>query len=415
MALPANSFQNVVTYQESGLAFFQNLNCFVGTANTRFKDFDRMIANLGDTVSFDLPPRFTTRNSLVVAFQPVNQRVQTLTVNKQISSSFAFSAQQFIFNAREYMEKFGKGAIIEIAADIESDIATLCVTNTFRFYGDGVIPINSYGQLAQALAFFRNFSSVLWDTKGYLEDMSVAAIVNSGLNQFALERNDRAAFSWEVGEFSKCEWYQSNLLPVHIAGSEGQFATTLTVVSTTLDADGAVIAITFSGTHAAADANSIKQYDKLYFLDGVAGFNNMRYLTFVGHKVSANPVQFRATADAASTGGSQVTVNIYPPLQAAPTNAQNLNQQIQAGMQVKVLPSHRAGLICSGDPLFVAMPQLPEEIPFPTGNQFDPDTGVSIRQYYGSRFGENQRGMVYDAIWGKTLVDENSMMIAFPL
>jgi len=104
----------------------------------------------------------------------------------------------------------------------------------------------------------------------------------------------------------------------------------------------AVTAITFSGTSAASDPDSIKQYDKLGFLDGVSGFQNMRYLTWFGYKPSANPVQVQITADAASTGGSQVTVSISPALQVNATQDRNINQAIMPGMQAKVLPTHRA-------------------------------------------------------------------------
>lgn len=83
-------------------------------------------------------------------------------------------------------------------------------------------------------------------------------------------------------------------------------------------------------------------------------------------------------------------------------------------MQVSVLPNHRAGLIYSGDALYVGMPRLPEEVPFPTANQVDEDTGVSMRQYFGSLFGQNERGMIHDVIWGKTLVPEYSMAVIFP-
>jgi hypothetical protein len=60
MAVPNNILQQVQTYQLSNLAYLQNLNCFVATANTKFKNFEKLTANLGDTVTFDLPPRFTT-------------------------------------------------------------------------------------------------------------------------------------------------------------------------------------------------------------------------------------------------------------------------------------------------------------------------------------------------------------------
>ena len=51
---PNNILQTVQTYQRSSLGLLLNLCCFVSTANTRFKDFDKIQANLGSTVTFDL-------------------------------------------------------------------------------------------------------------------------------------------------------------------------------------------------------------------------------------------------------------------------------------------------------------------------------------------------------------------------
>lgn len=414
--MPTNILQTVITYNESNLAYLLNSFCFISQSNKKFQRFnDDIPKQLGDTVSFDLPPRFTTTNSLVVSFQAAEQRVQNLTVNMQASVAYEFTAQQFIFNVRDYMDKFGMSAVKEIGTKVESDIAVLAETNTFRFFGDGKSPINTYLQLAQALAFFRNFGAAKDNTKGFLSDLTFPGIINSGLNQFTLDRGNREANSWEIGRFSNCDWYQSNLLKTHAAGTEGNAGSVLTVVSTVLDANGAVISITFSGTAAASDANSIKAYDKFQFSDGVVAQPNLRFLTFIGHQVSQSPVQFRAIADAASTAGSQVTVNIFPPLQAPAGNKQNINNAIVAGMQVTVLPNHRCGLIMSGDPLFLAMPKLPEEVPYPTSSMTDEDSGASLRQYYGSLFGQNQRGMVHDIIWGKTLVDEYAMMVALPV
>ena len=91
MAVPNNILQQVQTYQLSNLAYLQNLNCFVSTANTKFKNFVKMTANLGDKVTFDLPPRFTTAQSLVATFQSADQRVQNLTVDQAINISYAFT------------------------------------------------------------------------------------------------------------------------------------------------------------------------------------------------------------------------------------------------------------------------------------------------------------------------------------
>jgi hypothetical protein len=412
MAVPNNILQQVQTYQLSNLAYLQNLNCFVATANTKFKNFEKLTANLGDTVTFDLPPRFTTAASLVATFQSADQRVENLTVDKAINVSYAFTAQQFIFNVEDYMEQFGKAAVMEMSAEIEADIATVCVEAPYRFYGDGVTPINSYGQLAAALAMYRNYGAAKDNTKFYISDIAQSAIVNTGLNQFATDRNNKSANSWDVGDFDRAAFYVSNLLPVHTAGTIGEDGTVLTVVSVVKDANDAVTQIVFSG--AGTDSDAVKAFDKFQFSDGVSGQPNLRYLTFIGHKVSSNPVQFRALNNAASSGGN-VTVDVYPALKASAGNTRNLNFEIAAGMQVTALPSHRAGMITAGNPLFLGMPMLPEEVPFPTGNEVDPDTGVSLRMYYGSLFGQNQRGMIHDAIWGKKCVPEYAMSVIFPL
>jgi len=74
---PTNILQQVQTYQRSSLALLQNLCCHISTANTKFKDFDKIQANLGSVVTFDLPPRATTVAGLVASFQPAVQRVQS--------------------------------------------------------------------------------------------------------------------------------------------------------------------------------------------------------------------------------------------------------------------------------------------------------------------------------------------------
>lgn len=414
MPAPINILKQVETYQKSGLAYLQNLNCFVSTANTKFDGFENYIGNLGESVTFQKPTRFTSADSLVASFQTVEMRSETLTVDQAKNVSYEFTAQQYIFTAEEFMDEFGKGAIEELSAAVEGNVARNCVTGPYRFYGDGVTQITTHGQLASALSFFRTFGAAKNDTKGYLSDIAVPAIIDSGLQQFAQTRNNEEAMSWELGPFSKCDWYQSNLLPTHIAGSEGQAGSILTVVSTTQNADGGVTSITFSGTAGANDPDSIKAYDKFQFRDNVAGKPNMRFRTFIGHFPSSSPLQFKAISDAGSDGANQVTVFIDPPLQVAQGRNQNINAPITAGLQVTVLPSHRAGMITAGNPLFLAMPRLPDEDPFQTANMADPDTGVSIRMYRGSLFGQNQRGNVHDCIWGSKLVPEYSMCVIFP-
>jgi P22 coat protein - gene protein 5. len=439
MTLPTNILKQVITYNDGGLAYLQNLNCFVSTFNTKFLNFQNIEGNLGDTVQFDLPPRSIAVTGLVASFQPAEQRYATLACTQAANASMAFTAQQFVFNVKDYMEKFGKSRVEELSAQIESNVAlnnvskvpVMTVNNQgqsvptgafytdsgpYRFYGDGVTPINSFGQLAQMLAMYRNYGAPNGAPNVYLDDLAVPSIVNSGLGQFVPARNDVIANSWDLGTYkgSNARFYQSNLLPTHTAGSVGDEAKTLTVVSTNDPTGANITEITFSGA-SASDSDALKMGDLLQFQDGVSGQPNLRYLTFTGHKVSGNPVQIRALSNDASTGGGQITVEVYPPLSSVPGPNQNLNHNIVAGMQAKALPSHRAGVIIGGNAGFLAMPRLPDESPYATGTKTDKDTGVSLRTYYGSLFGQNTRGIINDAIWNSMIVPEYSMRIIFPM
>lgn len=422
-----NILQQVATYNEVNLALLQNLCCVLSLCNTKFKNFDKSEpANLGATINFDRRPRFRTTNSLVITKESAQQRVLSLTVDQQASTAFDFTASQFLYNIHAdfgsadvnsiqmgYLKKFGESAVAEIGSQIESNISEVFKTQTYRFFGDGTTDISTYLQLANAVARFKNFGSAPNNIVGILPDTTYPKVVNNGLGQFALDRNNEEAMTWMVGEFAGCTWYKSNLLPTHTAGAVGQAGSTLTVVSTTKNSEGQITSITFSGAGTSV-SDAILQDDRFEFQDGVSGQPNIRFVTFIGHKRSANPVQFRATANAGSNGSGQVTVTCDPPLDPTASQNQNITTDIVAGMQAKVMPNHASGVIMSGDPLFMAMPKLPSMDPYKSAETMDPETGVSLRQYYGATYGQNEYGMVIDAIWGKRLESDYAMAFIVP-
>ena len=440
MTVPVNILQNVQTYQKAELAWL--LNSFVGISlsNKKFKDFNSLTANLGDTVTFDRGPRYKGYAGLVVTEQQSQQLVQSLVCSQAYNVTAAFTDQQFIFNVRDYMDRFGMAAMKELGSSVEADILRNFISGVvindpqnasfqspqvnsgpFRFYGDGVTPINSYTQLAQSVANFQDFGAATHKMCGILPVTSIPAIIGTGLNQFAVNRNNETAMSWELGKFSGTDWCESNLLPTHVSGTIGNSATpnnVMTVVSTNDPTGVNVTSITFTEPTSGTDTNAIKAGDLFRFNDGVSGKPNMRFLTYIGHQVTQQPVQFRAIADAATSGGT-VTVQIQTTngvgLVWAQNANQNLNNTIQAGMTVTAMPSHKAGILMSGDQFYLAMPRLPDESPFMTVNTVDPDSGASIRHYWGSQLGMNNRLYARDVIWGSCLVSENCLRYLFPL
>lgn len=437
MSAPDNILQKVQTFQKAELAVMLNQCVAINLSNKQFKDFNSLTANLGDSVTFDLTPRSSTANGLVInAFGVSAQRPQTLVCSQAANTSSAYTDGQFIFNVRDYMDRFGTSRIMELATQIESDILTNIVSSVvvnnpddprfgqiidpasgpYRFYGDGVTPINSYLQLAQMVANFEDYGAAKGNMCCILPTVSYPSIIANGLGQFVLRRNEETAKTWMLGEFSDCDWYKSNLLPLHVSGTVGNATAPnnqLTLISTNDPTGNNITQLTLSGA-TANDPNAVKIGDLFVFVDGVANQPNMRYLTFIGHKPSNQPVQIRVTNNAAADGSGNVTLNIFPALQSAPGNNQNLNNALAAGMKIQGTPNHRAGVLMSGRPLYMAMPRLPDLRPYDSSVVSDSETGVSLRHYWGSQFGLNTRAYVYDQIWGSTMVAENTMRVLLP-
>ncbi len=440
MGFPTNTGLAVTTFQKSGLATLLNSCAVISTFNKKFLNFQNMTANLGSSVDLELPPRVTVNNSLVWVPQGVALRPATLTVNQSCNFAYPMTAQDLIFTfdkaGESYLPSFAKAGIAEIAATVEADVSRNFISgvingninspsygqpNTlsgpYRFYGDGRTPINSYQQLAQIEADMVDFGvpkSAMF--KHYLPVAKVPAIIGSGLNQFAPRRNDMIADSWMIGEFGTppVHYYQSNLLPIHYSGTTGNLQQTLTLISVNDPTGANVTQLTFSGA-SGTDANAVKAGDLFEFQDGVSGQTNIRFRTFTGHQPSEQPVQFRATANAASDGSGHVTITVTPVLCWVASNIQNLTVPLNPGMQVLGLPDHRAGCMIAGDAGFLAMPRLPSQEPFISATDYDEETGASIRCTHGALLGQNATLFGYDILWDSLVIQEYSIRTIWPL
>jgi hypothetical protein len=455
MTIPNNILIQVQTYQKAMLGYLDNLNVFVGElTNKKFKNFPGIQYNLGSSVTFDLPPFFTTTQGLVAVFQPAAQRLATLTCDQAANTSYAFTAQNKIFNVDKdtdnYMKEFGMSAVETLGAQIESNVAlnvasaapVMTINNQgqsvptgalhtesgpVRFFGNASAPINSYQQLQQMIENFKEIGSTK-DWQVVLPNTIIPAIIGSGLNQFAPNRNNEIANSWELGEFGspKVKYYVSNLLPTHISGFVGDAVApnnVFTVVSTNDPTGLNITQITATEPTGSTAAAAVRAGDLFQFNDGVAGQPNLRTLTSIGNYLTSQPVQFRAIADAASVAGT-VVINLVAGQNAQQGNGiqsqlvngtANSSQNILAGMKFTPLPSRKCGLMLNGKGFYLALPQLPDQSPFATGNEVDPETGASIRMTTGAAFGANQYGTVLDGTWGSLCLPSYSQQIAFPM
>lgn len=440
---PVNILQNVQLYIKSELAWLDNEYWGIANANKSLEEFNEKPGNLGDVITFDCTPRYISYDGLVITEQPSVQRLQSLICSQAKNISAAYTDEQFIFNVEQYMDRFGIAAAEEIGAGVEVDILKNIVSGVvgnnpnspefqqpqinsgpFRFFGDGVTPINSYQQLAQAWANFTAYGASKHMKRGVIPVDLVPPIVGTGANQFAPNRNNEILKNWELGSYAglNVEWSVSNLLPIHISGFVQNAAApnnVWTVVSTNDPTGTNVTQITATEPTSSTAANAVLAGDLFVFTDGVSGQPNMRFLTFIGHTPTRLPVQFRAIANAATVSGTAIiniqTINNSIGLVYAQNQNQNTNNVIAAGMQFTGPPSHQAGWMDAGNSFYLAMPKLPNQSPFETVYYKDKESGASLRHYWGVQFGKDNRSYVRDVTWGSTVISEDSMRLIFPM
>lgn len=431
MAAPQNNLVNVTTMQQGAMELLENFGpfCSPEVMNTKFDHFNTdYIANQGPQISFTEPVRYVSQGSLVVNnFQGTSQKVVTLTCgieDKQNPDNstvgavpLAYNASEINFNVDQWMDDYGRSAVAELADRVQRNVASEIVNATYRFYGytSGAKLINSYGQLDKALRKYNNYGSPLGRRVIILPDSMISDIVNNGLQQFAIDRNNEDANSWKIAEHADTVYYSSNILPTHTSGIAGDDEIKLTL--TDISPDGATITLSGAGTTAyALRINDLLNFD--YLND-----TNLVNLTWIGHGPSQQKPSFKVVADADSVG-DEIVVQIDPPIIVrgnpntnpdANVNVNPLTARGGAGVYVQCIPSHTAGILYGGNPFYLAMPALPKQKPYDCVNLHDERSGVSIRITDGSAFGQNTYGYIMDTQWGKKLVKQYAQRLIFPL
>lgn len=361
--------------------------------------------------------------SLTSNFEGIIDRFDEVAVNQQASASLALTDSQVLYEtkgpvsvdeaAKAGFNGYLKPKLREIGQFINNNVIDVARTKTWRYYGSPSTPINTYNQLVKGVNRLRLYGSTGEMAKAFLPMSVIPDIIQNGMSDFATKRNDSDAYNWELSTSYRTDWFECDFMPQQEAGNVGKDGLTLTVVSVATDANGGVTSITFSGA-GASDNDAIKAGDKFTFQDNVSGHPNLRMVQFVGHGTIMHPVQNCVVSNAASDGSGIVTVTLVEPLQGSAGQLQNINHSIVAGMQVKFEGDHTVGFVMQGNPLLVAMADLPSKNPFSSASVRDPDTGVSLRLTYGSAAFTDETGWAYNALYGKGLDGDNVLAYLFP-
>lgn len=426
---PSNVLQSVQTFNESDLSLMHAMLVSGEVFNTQYLEFNKLPKNLGATAKFQKPLKVKSVSSLNVIndFQAINQDYVTLTVDQQEAVPLAMTAEDIVlYDLERYVDHMGMPIVTQLATVVDRNCMAIGEEKPFLVYQGNLdyaatvmTPSNivDIKELPKIEAQFENFGMTSDKIKCVLPNMTVPNLINTGLNQFVTSRNDDLAQSWMLGSYSHTEYFRSNQLKTHVSGLGGQGGYTFTV--TTVSPDGKTITFTSSGP--ATETGTFKKYDTLIFdpTGASTGGTPLRYFGSAYSAPSANWVAVNVQADADTIGGS-VTVTVSPalvgPTIAAATGVrQNINLDIDAPFTARALNSHVCAYQVANNAAWLAMPPLPNTMPYPSSSKVDDVSKLSMRMYYGFIPFENEYGYSWDVIWGRNCDEERISKIALPI
>lgn len=420
-----NNLQKITTYQQDyTLPTLEALLTWTSLTDKKFQNWSDIVAQRDDTVKYRLPTLFNVTDSL--SFDPdstgsFTERFGYLSVDQARLVNYAMTDEQLAtYPLEELANDMGDEAMISLAGNIDAYVAQKAVTGGYRWVGNWQAANNSmstFQDLRKAVTIARNFGGDDM-LHAVLPDTASTLIANSGFQEFAPSRNDSLVKSWELGSvngIANCNFYQSQLNPVHTSGTASNKEITITnVTQGTYTENG----LTFSSSTISLSGLTSGETIVADDVGDITGATPIKYLRQQDHTTTAINPQFKVISGGTASAGGTLDIVVSPALIFDGTNAnpeRNLSRAIvTATDKVRIVPSHKTGAIFFKPALQMAVPKLPSKSPFESAVA-QSKSGISMRTYHGSMMGKDVHQMVHDILFGVTMARDYGVRMIFPL
>lgn len=424
----ANSTFDVQGYvDDEALPILVNKLGITRTLDRKYENWEKpeSYGTRGDTFLCKLPTRINANDGLTFQTQEGStdgdfaERVLAVVAGEQANARYAITdVQQAVFDVDGLLKSNPIASLNELAIKMDTFSATSVSFRGYRAFGDFAISPNQNTTVAEVTDNVATFQSFGCGSMGYYANpfRVSAKIVQSGLQQFVLKRNEDLAVKGELGELGgvpETTFLTTNLLPVHTAGTAADDAGNLTPGFTI---DSVVVTPPTndlsSGTQAGTTTINLSGMtngltilkDDMIDIGKLNIADPLFYLTFTGYIPSEQLLQGRVTANVTVAGGV-VAVVVEPAMifDGANLNVnRNLSRDIIPGTDtLRVAKSHRCGALYLGEYGKFVSPPLPQKEPYPTGTKMSPEMQLSVRAYYGANaLGGQTKYFVQDVIYG---------------
>lgn len=333
-------------------------------------------AQIGDTITIKYPNRFRGRTGRVMSVEDVKHKSTSLTLDTQFGVDVEFTSKDLALQLGEFSQEYLMPAAVTIANKIDAD--------GLKLYNQVANAVGTPGTMASDLNTYL-LAGALMDEEGVPMDAqrsvlvgprTQAAVVNANKNLF--NPTDDIAKQYRTGNMGIAagfKWSATQNLPSHQVGPLGG-----TPLVNGASQSGATL-VTDGWT--AAAALRLRKGDS-FTIAGVYAVNPHT-------RASTGQLRiFTVTADTSSDAAGNVSIPIYPAIDASTTSAwQNVTATPADNAAITVLGTSNAtallGLAYHKDAFALGSVDLP--LPTSVGKgayrTSDPASGLSVRIVQG--------------------------------
>lgn len=385
---------------ESGERFMNSVKGipnFNRSLDDQFKAHDG--SNVGYTVQYRLPNRYTVRRGQAWQPQAVIDTTTPVTLSYQDGVDFAWSSAQATQELDRIRERYINPAADAIASDADMQSMLDVYTSVWNAVGTpGTTPATSQlytdavVKILDGAGTSQNIKAVLDTLAASRISNAQAALFNPGPTISAMNKTGRIQDMY----LGITEWFQDQNMPTHTTGA---FTSSTPVVASASQTGSSINLSGFSNSQ----TNAVRKGDIMTFAltNSVNPINNQS---------TSRLQQFVATADASSDGSGLMTVNISPPIitsgpfqtvTISPANNAVVSIWAGTGTFVGTATPSKQSLVFAPDAFCFVMADLVDPVAGAKASfARSKDFGVSIRFLQTYMMNGDQNGSRLDLLFG---------------
>jgi len=301
----ANNFENTSLVTKIAVREFINAMQMLAKVD---RQHDSDFKKVGDTISIRRPVMFSANSGASFSAEDIQEATTSLQLDQHKHVDFVITQKDLKLEVDEMTERYIRPAMIELAQQVESDIASE-YTNIGNFSGTPGTTPSTFLDVANAKAVLDKLGVPDdGETCAFFDPAASVQLANGLKGVFPESIAKKAIERAAIGEYGGAMLYKNNSLSVHTVGAHGGTpvvnGASQNVTYATAGGAWTQSLITDGWTNSTA---VIKAGDVIT----IAGVNSVNRRT----RTTTGDLQtFVCTADGTSDGSGNLTLTISPPI-----------------------------------------------------------------------------------------------------